>query len=109
VFLVWGGFNLVDTARVIDTLHRHGVLSEHQELVKFLTEQRIRYARANYWDAYVVDFLSREEVVVGSLGTVRIPQYENLINMHPGATATIERAPCGGPIRLSWCIKPPPQ
>ena len=46
----------------------------HGELTEFLLSHQIRYARASYWDSYIVDFLSRERVIVASNGPVRIPE-----------------------------------
>ena len=79
----------------------------HQELTDYLLSQRIRYARADYWDAYIVDFLSRERVIVGSFGPVRIPDYEDRVNEHQDAAVTIERQPCEGPQVAAWCVQMP--
>jgi very-short-patch-repair endonuclease len=77
-------------------------------LTEFLLSHQIRYARAAYWDAYVVDFLSRERVIVGSDGPSRIPKYEDLVNEHRDAAVHIERQPCEGQLAVAdWCIQLP--
>ncbi len=60
-----------------------------------------------HWDAYVVDFLSGERVIVGSFGPQRIPDYEQRVDAHPEA-AFIERMPCSSQFRVAqWCIQVP--
>jgi len=107
-FVLWGTANLVDHLQVIREAIVHPAANPHAELTAFLLGHQIRYARANYWDAYVVDFLSRERVIVGSYGPVRIPDYERRVDEHRTAAVSIERMPCDGPLRVaSWCISMP--
>ena len=56
--------------------------SEHRMLVNYLTSHRIRYATAIYWDAYLLDFLSQERVIVASSDLVRIPEYQDEVDAH---------------------------
>ena len=70
VFVLWGAANFVDNVRVIRDAYVNPQPDPHRELTEFLLSHQIRYARADYWDAYVVDFLSRERVIVGSCGPV---------------------------------------
>ena len=108
VFLVWGAANLWDNVRLIREALHDPPGSEHRALVNYLLQQRIRYARAIYWDAYVVDFLSGERVVTASVDIVRIPEYQKLVDEHAGAAVNLERLPCEGSVRVaSWCIRPP--
>jgi hypothetical protein len=108
VFVLWGTTNLVDNVRVIRDAYVHPQPNPHAELTDFLLRHQIRYARANYWDAYVVDFLSRERVIVGSYGPARIPDYEHLVDEHSDAAAGIKRMPCEGELHVvQWCIQLP--
>jgi len=107
-FVLWGTANLVDNAREIRAAAVRPLRNPHRELTDFLLSHQIRYARAPYWDAYVVDFLSRERVIVGSWGPVRIPDYERRVNENSNAAVNIERMPCEGPMRVAaWCIQLP--
>ena len=79
---------------------------EHRALADYLVANRIRYARAIYWDAYAVDFLSRERVITASLDLVRIPEYQKAFDDHAEAAVTLARLPCTGTERVaSWCIQ----
>ena len=106
VFVVWGTANLIDNVRVVRDAYVNPRPNPHAELTEFLLSHQIRYARASYWDAYVVDFLSRERVIVGSYGPARIPDYERRVDEHRDAAVGIERMPCAGQLRVAqWCIQ----
>ena len=108
VFVLWGTVNLADNVRMIREASVHPQPNPHAELTEFLLTRQIRYARASYWDAYVVDFLSGERVIVGSFGPARIPDYEQRVDAHPEAAAFIERMPCSSQFRVAqWCIQVP--
>jgi len=107
-FVVWGAANLADDVREIHAAAVNPLPNPHRELTEFLLGHQIRYGRANYWDAYVVDFLSRERVIVGSYGPARIPEYERRVDDNSGAAVGIDRMPCEGPMRVStWCVQLP--
>jgi hypothetical protein len=107
-FLIWAAANLADNARVIREASIHPEPNPHQELTDFLLSHEIRYARAGYWDSYIVDFLSKERVIVASVGPVRIPEYQQLVDEHGYAAVNIERMPCEGQLHVSaWCIQIP--
>jgi hypothetical protein len=108
VFAVWGSANLVDNVRVLRDAFVNPQPNPHAELTAFLLDHRIRYARASYWDSYIVDFLSRERVIVASVGPVRIPDYQRLVDEHSDSAVLIERMPCEGQMHVSeWCIQSP--
>ena len=108
VFVVWGALNLLDNVRVVREAVRNPPGSEHRELVEYLYARQIRYARAIYWDAYVIDFLSNERVIAASVDTIRIPEYQTLVDEHAGSAVTLERMPCAGERRVaSWCVNGP--
>lgn len=108
VFVLWGTANLVDNVRVLHDAHVNPQANPHGELTEFLLSHQIRYARANYWDSYIVDFLSRERVIVASTGPVRIPEYQRRVDEHSDAAVDIERMPCEGQMHVAaWCIQLP--
>jgi hypothetical protein len=99
--------NLADTVRLLRASIVDPPVSEHRMLADYLVTHRIRYARATYWDAYVVDFLSRERVIVASFDVSRIPDYQRQVDEHDRDAAVLERQPCEGGQRVaSWCVKP---
>jgi hypothetical protein len=108
VVIVWSGANLVDNVRLIDVTITNPPVSEHRQLVDYLLAHRIRYARAIYWDAYVVDFLSRERVTTASTDIIRIPEYQDEVEAHASEAVMLQRVPCSGEERVaSWCVQRP--
>ena len=108
VIVLWAAANLFDNVRVVRAAVADPPGSEHRVLVDHLLDQRIRYARAIYWDAYVVDFLSRERVITASVDLIRIPEYQKEVDEHAAAAVMLERLPCKGRERVaSWCIQRP--
>ena len=108
VIVLWAAANLFDNVRVVRAAVADPPGSEHRVLVDHLLDQRIRYARAIYWDAYMVDFLSRERVVAASVDVIRIPDYQKEVDEHAAAAVTLQRLPCEGRERVaSWCIQRP--
>ena len=108
VFVLWAATNLFDNVRVLRAAVADPPGSEHRALVDYLLEQRLRYARAIYWDAYVVDFLSRERVITASVDVIRIPEYQKVVEDHAAAAVNLVRLPCEGRERIaSWCIQRP--
>jgi hypothetical protein len=106
VFVLWAGVNLVDHARLIRDTVTHPPANEHRVLADYLADQHIRYARATYWDAYVIDFLSRERVIVASWDVMRIEDYQRQVDDHGADAWRLERLPCEGGTRIaSWCVK----
>lgn len=105
VFVLWAAVNLVENARQVVSAVRNPPVSEHRLLINYLTDHHIRYARAIYWDAYAIDFLSRERVIVASTDIVRIPEYQKQVDDHQRDAVHIERQPCSGSNTVaSWCI-----
>jgi hypothetical protein len=108
VFVLWGAVNLVDNVRTIRAAYVNPLRDPHGELTEFLLSRQVRYARANYWDAYVIAFLSRERVIVGSSVPMRIPDYENRVDQFSDAAVNIVRQPCEGQLRVAgWCVQLP--
>jgi len=106
VIVLWAAANLFDNVRVVRAAVADPPGSEHRVLVDHLLDQRIRYARAIYWDAYMVDFLSRERVVAASVDVIRIPDYQKEVDEHAAAAVMLQRLPCEGRERVaSWCIQ----
>jgi len=106
-FVFWGAVNLFDTVVLVTRSVSNPPASEHRVLADYLVAQHIRYARGIYWDAYVVDFLSRERVIVASADVVRIPEYQRVVDEHDAAAVQLQRLPCDARVRVaSWCITP---
>jgi len=108
VFALWGAVNLAGNARLLRTSVGEPPSNEHREIADYLVNHQIRYARAIYWDAYAIDFLSRERVIVASVDLVRIPDYQRRVDENDAHAYNLPRIPCtGGPQVASWCVQPP--
>jgi hypothetical protein len=106
---VWAGGNVVDNARLIRQFVDTPPPRNHRIVADHLTVHGIRYARARYWDAYVVSFLSREQVIVASTETVRISSYQVAVDRHSSEAVTLQRLPCDTGIKVAaWCVVKPP-
>jgi hypothetical protein len=106
IFVVWAAVNLFEQARLIRSTVASPPANEHRILTDYLVAHQIRYARATYWDAYVVDFLSRERVIVASFDIFRIEEYQREVDAHAADAVLLERLPCEGGDRVaSWCVK----
>lgn len=110
IVVVWSAANLTDNVRLIRTTVANPPVSEHHVLADYLIAHRIRYARAIYWDAYMLDFLSRERVIVASTDLIRIPEYQEEVEAHAADAVVLQRLPCSGDARVaSWCVQAPPR
>jgi hypothetical protein len=108
VFILWGTANLVDNIRLIRASVQEPPSNEHGVIADYLVRHQILYARAIYWDAYAIDFLARERVIVSSVDVIRIPAYQRLVDEHNSSAYNLPRVPCtGGPQVASWCVQPP--
>jgi hypothetical protein len=103
---VWAAWTATDAVRVAREFVRSPPANPHRELADYLVSHGIRYARGGYWDAYVVTFLAREQVIVASTEQVRISAYEALVDQHAAEAVTLVRQPCEGERRVSvWCLE----
>jgi hypothetical protein len=108
VFILWAAANGLDNIRLLRASAREAPPNEHRVLADYLENHQIQYARATYWDAYVVDFLTRERVIVASTDIVRIADYQDRVEAHSGSAVNLPRLPCaGGEVVASWCVQIP--
>jgi hypothetical protein len=107
--VVWAAGNVVDNGRLAGDFVRTPPASPHREMADYLMSRGIRYAKARYWDAYVITFFSRERVIVASTETVRISAYQADVDRHLTEAVSLLRRPCeGGPQVAAWCVIGPP-
>jgi hypothetical protein len=104
--LSWTGFSLVDNGRVLREYVTSRPPDKFRTIADYLVAKQIKYAYADYWDAYIVDFLAREQVIVASTWKVRIREYQRLADAHRAEAATLVRVPCtGGAVVDAWCVR----
>jgi hypothetical protein len=106
--LLWATGSIVDNARLAVHLDRNPPPKPHRRMATYLEGSGIRYARATYWDAYVITFLAQERVIVASTTTVRISAYQADVDAHAGEAVTLQRLPCDGATKVAaWCVVTP--
>ena len=92
--LGWAATSLASHALLWDEyLHRQPA-APHHALAKYLVDQKILYARSDYWTAYATTFLAGEKVIIASNDTVRITSYQEQAAAHAKEAVIIQRQPC---------------
>jgi hypothetical protein len=108
VFALWGAASLAGNLTLIWTSAKEPPSNEHRVIADYLVNHGIRYGRAIYWDAYAIDFLARERVIVASVDLVRIQSYQQQVDEHDAFAVNLPRVPCSGGVQVaSWCVQPP--
>lgn len=103
---VWAAWTATDATRVAREFVLSPPANPHRELADYLVGHGIRYARAGYWDAYIVTFLAREQVIIASTEQVRISSYGPLVDENAADAVNLVRQPCAGERRVSaWCLQ----
>ncbi len=95
--------SVADNLRVIGEYRSAPPPNEHRILADDLVAHHVRYGTAVYWDAYVTDFLSHEQVILASTDKVRITAYQTKVQSAPMHVQVL-RQPCSGRQIASWCI-----
>ncbi len=101
----------IDHARVIAAARSNPPIPQMRTLADRLMADGTTSARADYWGAYVVTFLSDEAVKVASSDFERIVEYEvladdqHVIGPARSGLVTLERRACpGGELVANWYI-----
>ncbi len=74
----------------------HPPVGDKRLIARYLEAKGITYARADYWIAYDVTFLTGERVIVASTDFVRIALYQREVAAHRAESIVIARHPCDG-------------
>jgi hypothetical protein len=105
---LWATMTVADNARLWREYLVSPPHNNYRELTDYLVEHRIKYARAIYWDCYVVTFLSGERVIVASTDKVRVGAYQARVDANAANAVRLRRLPCtSGKVVASWCLEDP--
>ena len=105
---VWAALTVADNARVLREYLVAPPENNYREVTDYLVEHRIKYARAIYWDCYVISFLSGERVIVASTDKVRVGAYQARVDANAASAVHLQRRPCAsGKVVSSWCLEDP--
>ena len=70
--------------------------SEYRLLADELVKRNIRYVMADYWAAYMISFLTDEQITATATDHLRILAYDRAVERHRDETILISRRPCEG-------------
>jgi len=105
---VWALMTVADNARLFREFLVSPPRNNYRELTDYLVEHRIKYARAIYWDCYVITFLSDERVIVAATDRFRIGSYQTRVEANAANAARLRRLPCTtGKVVSTWCVEDP--
>ncbi len=82
--------------------------NNHRVLADYLVSHRIRYGRADYWDVHIVDFLSRERVILTPTAVMRISAYDARVARNAANAVDVVQQPCVAGVQVAkWCVDDP--
>src|SRR5262249_18760835 len=91
----WASLRALSHAQLYAGYARHPPAGTKLLLVRHLQARGVKYAIADYWIAYYVSFVTKEQIVVMANDFPRILEYERLVNQHRNEAVFISRTPCG--------------
>jgi hypothetical protein len=102
---IWAVSNLWDNGRLLHEYVTNPPRNHHRVMANFLMAKGVTHGRAVYWDAYVITFLSREQVIVSPDEVIRISAYKADVDAHAARAVTLMRQPCdrGAAVDV-WCV-----
>jgi len=78
-------------------------------IARHLESRGVKYAKADYWRAYAITFLTNERIIVASVNVERISEYQKLVDAHRDQAVRLSRENCPGGTRLMdklWICPP---
>ena len=91
----WASVSALSHAKLYAEYATHPPPGTKLLLVRHLQARGIKYAIADYWIAYYVSFVTKEQIIVMANDFPRILEYERLVNQHRNEAVLISRRPCG--------------
>lgn len=92
----WALVSAIGHGRLWTEYVTHPPVGGKRQLVKALESRGVRYGIADYWDAYAVSFLTKEQIIMKAEGFPRIYQYDREVEAHLAEAVRISRTPCPG-------------
>jgi len=91
----WASVSALSHAKLYAEYATHAPPGTKLLLIRHLQARGIKYAIADYWIAYYVSFVTKEQIVVMANDFPRILEYERVVNQHRSEAVLISRTPCG--------------
>ncbi|MEZ5319789.1 MAG: hypothetical protein R2752_20475 [Vicinamibacterales bacterium] len=110
VVLLWAGVAVTAHARLARQYAFDPPVNARRVLADTLLAQGVRYAYADFWEAYIVSFYTDEQVIVASTNFVFIDEYQWLVDRRSDEAVHIRREACaGGTAVADWVWICPPE
>jgi hypothetical protein len=93
--VAWAGVSALSHGKLWVEYTSHAPAGTKRLLVRHLQARGIKYAISDYWIAYYVSFVTKEQIIVMANDFPRILEYERLVNQHRSEAVLISRRPCG--------------
>jgi hypothetical protein len=71
-------------------------------IARDLESRGVKYAKADYWRAYAITFLTNERIIVASENFQRIREFEKLVDAHRDQAVRLARENCPGGKMLTY-------
>lgn len=71
-------------------------------IVRHLESRGVKYAKADYWRAYAITFLTNERIIVASDNVQRITEYQKLVDAHRDQAVRLSPENCPGGTMLMY-------
>ena len=97
VMLAWAAISAASHGLLFEEYVNREPGSPHRALANYLVEHDVRYARSDYWTAYITTFMTGERSVIASTDTVRIDEYQQQVSAHDETAMIVQRQSCTGP------------
>ena len=109
VTILWVGVSARDHARLAAEYVRTRPVDGRRLLADHLVDRGIRFAYADFWDAYTTMFYADERVIIACTSQYFIAEYQWLVREHAAEAYWIRRTPCeGGTAIAGWLYVCPP-
>ena len=96
LFAAWMAIIIVPHVRFAYEYATNPPVPAKRQLIDALQAQGIRYGTADYWLAYYIDFMTREEMIFASDSPQRILLYNRIVADHAAEAVRLSRRRCEG-------------
>jgi hypothetical protein len=93
---VWAGVSAKDHIDLFKHYHSGTDPDVMREVADGLIARGVHVARAGYWRAYKLSFLTQERVKIASTDVIRISEYQELADREGERLLTLQDGPCEG-------------
>jgi len=109
VVLIWSAVMLVSHGRLAAQYTFDPPFNARRVLADTLVAQGVKFAYADFWDAYIVSFYTDEKVIVAPRSFVFIDEYNWIVDRRSDEAVHINHDPCAGGTRIAdWLYICPP-